>query len=201
MILHISYFYYNRFCIIYIKVDFKIFKKHNQVKSANQSDAHTVYQGTFSCSHKNDQNSQKILSTKWASLYKKEDWWAVWIGLIIFTLSLPSLTGAYIFGWVPVAKTWLDITQSLSAKLFNPWIGLIVSFIFLFFLLLPVNRFNGNKSKDWLKGFSIIFFTCWGIWILSNYSPVVKIIGSSEVGFIIALIAGIVVTNTLQIPS
>lgn len=137
----------------------------------------------------------------WSSLYKKEDWWAVWIGLTIFALSLPSYAGFYTLGWVPVAKPWLYISHALTTKLFNPWVGLIASFVFLALLLIPVTRFNGVKSKDWFKGFFVIFFAAWGIWILSNYAPVVKAIGSAEVGYIIALLVGIVVTNVTHLPS
>ncbi len=139
--------------------------------------------------------------SKWSSLYKKEDWWAVWIGLTIFALSLPSYFGLFTLGWVPAAKPWVDITQAVVTKVFNPWIGLLASFTFLALLLLPVNKFNGVKSTDWFKGFAVIFFVAWGIWILSNYAPLVKIIGSAEVGYIIALVIGIVATNVLKLPS
>ena len=37
--------------------------------------------------------------------------------------------------------------------------------------------------------------------LLSNYSPIVKVIGSAEAGYIIALVAGIVITNLIKIPS
>jgi len=99
--------------------------------------------------------------------------------LIIFALSLPSYFGVYILGWIPVAKPWTDISHALSTKVFDPWIGLVASFIFLSFIMLPVNRFNGVKSKDWFKGFFMIFFSSWIIWLLSNYSPIVKVIGSA----------------------
>jgi uncharacterized membrane protein YadS len=77
----------------------------------------------------------------------------------------------------------------------------VASFVFLALLLVPVTRINGIKTKDWFKGLFVIFFAAWGIWILSNYSPLVKVIGSAEVGYIIALVVGIVVTNIIQIPS
>jgi uncharacterized membrane protein YadS len=137
----------------------------------------------------------------WSSLYKKEDWWAVWIGLTIFALSLPSYFGIYLLGWIPVAKPWMDIGHALSTKVFDPWIGLIASFIFLALIMIPVNRFNGVKSKDWFKGFFVIFFTAWIIYLLSNYSPIVKVIGSAEVGYVIALLVGIAITNLFRIPS
>jgi len=137
----------------------------------------------------------------WSSLWKKEDWWAVWIGLAIFALSLPSYLGIFPLGWIPTAKPWSDISQALATKVFNPWIGLVATFIFLAILLTPVLKFNGVKPRDWFKGFFVIFFTAWTIWILSNYAPLVKVVGSAEVGFIVALLVGIVVTNVTQLPS
>ncbi|MFP3195806.1 MAG: hypothetical protein RXQ74_02960 [Caldivirga sp.] len=48
-------------------------------------------------------------SISWSSLWKKEDWWALWIGLLIFFLSLPGYYGVYLLGWVPrVAVPWMD---------------------------------------------------------------------------------------------
>ncbi len=137
----------------------------------------------------------------WSSLWKKEDWWAVWIGLVIFALSLPSYLGIFLLGWIPTAKSWTDIGQALATKFFNPWVGLIAQFFFLAILLAPALKFNGVKPKDWFKGFFVIFFSAWAIWIFSNYAPLVKVAGSAEVGFIVALLAGIAVTNLTQLPS
>lgn len=137
----------------------------------------------------------------WSSLWKKEDWWAVWIGLAIFALSLPSYLGIFPLGWIPTAKPWSDIGQALATKAVNPWIGLVASFFFLAILLTPALKFNGVKPRDWFKGFFVIFFTAWTIWILSNYAPLVKVAGSAEVGFIVALLVGMVVTNVTQLPS
>ena len=148
----------------------------------------------------NDNNEIKSVSS-WSSLYKKEDWWAVWIGLIIFGLSLPSYFGLFSLGWIPAAKSWSNIGHALTTKIFDPWVGLVASFVFLAVLLIPVNKFNGTRPKDWFKGFAVIFFTAWAIWILSNYAPIVKVMGSAEVGYIIALMVGIIATNVLKLPS
>jgi uncharacterized membrane protein YadS len=181
----------------------KIFRKRIESSRSNIEEVTTTNKPEDSLNANNDATRYVERSTRinWSSLYKKEDWWAVWIGLMIFALSLPSYVGFYTLGWVPVAKPWLDISHALTTKLFNPWIGLIASFVFLAVLLIPVTRFNGVKSKDWFKGFFVIFFAAWGIWILSNYAPVVKAIGSAEVGYIIALLVGIVVTNVIHLPS
>jgi|GEM_PF-4403145 hypothetical protein len=46
-------------------------------------------------------------------------------------------------------------------------------------------------------GFAVIFFSLWVIWLISNYSHIVKVIGSAEVGYVIALLAGIIIANFL----
>ena len=94
----------------------------------------------------NNNNASQVkrsVRINWSSLYKKEDWWAVWIGLTIFALSLPSYAGFYTLGWVPVAKPWLYISHALTAKLFNPWVGLIASFVFL------VSTVNTSYTVQW----------------------------------------------------
>ena len=42
-----------------------------------------------------DNASQKNIDWSW--LYKKENWWAVWIGLSLFFLSLPALGRIYLW--------------------------------------------------------------------------------------------------------
>ncbi len=46
----------------------------------------------------------------WSSLWKKEDWWAVWIGFVVLLLGaarwLPSL---------PQISKWADLTKSFPA--------------------------------------------------------------------------------------
>jgi|tagenome__1003787_1003787.scaffolds.fasta_scaffold18628615_1 hypothetical protein len=50
---------------------------------------------------------------------KKEDLWALWIGLAIFGLSIPSYLGMHILGRIPIAKPWTDISHTLSSKVFD----------------------------------------------------------------------------------
>ena len=132
----------------------KIFRKINENSRSKVEEVRTPPPQNNTADSLNPSNDvtryvERTIRINWSSLYKREDWWAVWIGLIIFALSLPSYAGFYTLGWVPVAKPWLYISHALTTKLFNPWIGLIASFVFLALLLIPVTRFNGVKSKDW----------------------------------------------------
>jgi hypothetical protein len=108
----------------------KIFRKRNENNDTKEVTKKNQPEDSLD-SHESSSYAEKSTSIKWSSLYKKEDWWAVWIGLTIFALSLPSYFGMFTLGWIPVAKPWTDISQALTTKVFNPWIGLFASFVFL----------------------------------------------------------------------
>src|SRR4051812_31752735 len=43
-----------------------------------------------------------------------EDWWAVWLGLLLVAIPLPILAGTDVLGWVVKANVWLDPAKALS---------------------------------------------------------------------------------------
>ena len=78
----------------------KIFRKRNENNDTKEVTKKKNQPSDSLDSHESSSSyAEKSTSIKWSSLYKKEDWWAVWIGLTIFALSLPSVL------WF--AHTWL----------------------------------------------------------------------------------------------
>src|SRR5207247_10746546 len=43
-----------------------------------------------------------------------EDWWALWIGLLVFALSLGTLAGADLLGWGVTTQVWLSPAKVLA---------------------------------------------------------------------------------------
>ena len=43
-----------------------------------------------------------------------EDWLSVWIGLLIFVLSLGVIAGSDILGWVVSTSVWTDLSKALG---------------------------------------------------------------------------------------
>src|SRR6266702_3370393 len=43
-----------------------------------------------------------------------EDWLSLWIGLLVFVLSLGVLVGADILGWVVTTSVWTDLSKALA---------------------------------------------------------------------------------------
>ena len=143
--------------------------------------------------------------TDWSALWKKDDWWALWIGLLLFFLSLPSLSGIYLLGWVPAGRSWVTVAGSLGFGASGPsspvaWVGLIGLWAFLLVILTPAARLTGVKARSWLGGFTVIFWISTLIWVGFFYAPIVSVVGSAELGFVFALIVGIVLANVPGLP-
>ena len=96
-------------------------------------------------------------SISWSSLWKKEDWWALWIGLLIFFLSLPGYYGVYLLGWIPnVNAPWMDplksvvvVEQLTMTKAYvglNPILSIVFFYLFLLAILTATARLWGIAS-------------------------------------------------------
>lgn len=127
----------------------------------------------------------------WSSLWKKEDWWAVWIGLLILLLGvakwLPSL---------PKIDKWTDVTKGFPAG--TGTIGpAILLFIFILVLTLVGVTFIGKSARRYVPGFLVVFgLSFLAMWI-GKYTPFVNW-GLETVLW--ALILGLVVSNLWRIP-
>ena len=68
--------------------------------------------------------------TEQKSQFNTEDWWAVWVGLLVFVLSLGAFAGLDPLGWVVSPRIWTDLGRSLGA--FSKNYAALNSFLSLF---------------------------------------------------------------------
>lgn len=116
-------------------------------------------------------------------------------------LSLPAYYKVYLLDWVPAGSSWSDnIEKAVVTKIANPWVGLLGTLVFLLLVLTPVMNLLGVKPRNWIRGFALIFALSWLVWIFAYYKPLIKIIGSSESGYVFALVLGIVLGNIKRLP-
>jgi uncharacterized membrane protein YadS len=148
-------------------------------------------------------------------LFKTEDWWAVWIGGLVFILSLFSLAGMDLLGWVVVPKMWLDVFQSIgpvSAKNYPSLSGigaLFVTYLVLLIVLTIGAKAIGLEIKKYVYGFTAIFWLTYVCVILGNYANIAanapgdikrfnltwSLRLTGEAGLIIALLVGLFISN------
>ena len=147
----------------------------------------------------------------WSSLYKKEDWWSLWLGMLIFFLCLAAAYGADIMGWVVSAKVWnATITPMGPASSNYAYLGSIGSLIVTYIVLLILTTIGaaamGWNVKKFVGGFTFIFFATWLCWIIGHnawiaatkpeaYGIPWSLHMTGEAGYIVALIVGLLIGN------
>jgi len=142
-----------------------------------------------------------------------EDWLSVWIGLLIFVLSLGVFVGADILGWGITTAVWTDLGKAL-APVSKAYAGLggIGSLVATYLFLLVVMTIGAAALKadlgKFVTGFTFVFWASYVCWIVGSWAYLaatadkLKAFGISwslnltaEAGFLVALIAGLVVGN------
>lgn len=145
-------------------------------------------------------------------LARSEDWWAVWLGLLIFVLGLGPIFGVDLLGWVAKQSVWVVFAKSISpiSSTYKGLSGFASAFLtFLFMLAITTAGSLAMKfdTKKFVIGFTIIYWIVFACMVLGNYAYIAatpdkqaafKIpwsMGLGEIGLIFALIAGLIIGN------
>jgi uncharacterized membrane protein YadS len=146
--------------------------------------------------------------------FNTEDWWAVYLGLLVFFLSLGSFVGLDIIGWVVSPKIWTEFSNSIGA--FSKNYAALASFLSLFLtyvaflVVLTIGAASlGLKLGKFVFGFTVIFWLTYICVIVGNFANIaantpgdIKKFNLSwslrltgEAGLIIALLVGLFISN------
>jgi uncharacterized membrane protein YadS len=142
-----------------------------------------------------------------------EDWLSVWIGLFIFVLSLGVFGDRDLLGWGVTTAVWTDPSTALRpvSKAYaglGGWGSLVATYVFLV-AVMSVGAV-ALKASLWkfIRGFTFVFWASYACWFLGSWayfaatSDKLKAFGipwslnlTSEAGFLVALIAGLLIGN------
>jgi uncharacterized membrane protein YadS len=149
------------------------------------------------------------------SWFATEDWWAVWLGLILVVIPLPLLAGVDALGWVAKANVWIDPDKSLTpfGKGYSAMPGavsLALTFLLVLGLVTLGAWMQGFNLARFVAGFTFVFGISYLCWLGGHYAYIAETpnnqakmgIGWSlgltgEAGYILALLAGLVIGNLL----
>ncbi len=153
-------------------------------------------------------------NTGGSKLFKIEDWWAVWLGLLVFFLGLgPVLFKTELLGWVVKTGAWVDITKALApvskayAKSMSGFTSLILTYLFMLAITTIGAAAMGSNVKRFIAGFTIIFWLTYACIIIGEYAYIsatpdkraaFKIpwsAGLGEMGLVFAMIIGLIIGN------
>src|SRR6266481_713863 len=145
-----------------------------------------------------------------------EEGLSVWLGLLIYLLALGVLVGADILGWVVTTSVWNDISKALApvSKAYAGigGIGALIATYCTFIVRVHVGAATLNADlKGFALSFSVVFWISYLCWIVGSYANFAVTMPAdmqkfgigwslkltNEGGFIVALIAGLVIGNFL----
>ncbi|MBF7084287.1 putative sulfate exporter family transporter [Desulfallas sp. Bu1-1] len=142
-------------------------------------------------------NKPATASGGWSDLYKKEDWWAVWLGIglvlaaILFWFSGSSikLIAFDIPGWTEFGA----VTAYLGSNLES----LILMFIVFTVLFSIAVKILGHKLSEFIPGFLIIFVMAVMVSIFGSWEWAKKYNLEAP---LVALGLGLIISNVLPVP-
>jgi hypothetical protein len=153
------------------------------------------------------------MTLRFDKLWRTEDWWAVWVGLLIFVLSLGALAGVDLLGWAAKFDVWRNAGKALR-PVSADYGGLpgLASLALTYVCLLALLSFGARALRAdvgrFAAGFSVIFWASAACLFLGHYAYIAATpdkqpalgIGWSlnltgEAGYILALIAGLLIGN------
>jgi uncharacterized membrane protein YadS len=143
-----------------------------------------------------------------------EDWLAVIIGFAIVGLSLATVWGHDLVGWVVSTSIWTDPGTALApvskayASLGGAGSALTTYLVLLAALSLGAAALRSNVAK-FAAAFTVVFWIGYGSWILGSNAHIAAVTPAdlkkfgidwslkltNEGGYVIALIAGLIIAN------
>jgi uncharacterized membrane protein YadS len=144
-----------------------------------------------------------------------EDWLSLWLGLAIFALSITVFFNIDLLGWCTKTSVWTKMgmafgpTSNSYASL-SGMASLLITYVFVL-LAVGIGAFLLKASlKRFIAGFSLVYWISIICWLLGHYAYIaatpdkLKSLGigwslnlTGEAGYIIALLAGLLVGNFL----
>ena len=142
-----------------------------------------------------------------------EDWWALWIGLFVFVVSLGTLIGKDPLGWGVATRVWLDISKATGpvSKAYEGMPGivaLLLTYVFMLAIMTVGAKALKFDVKEFAIGFTVIFWVSYVCWLIGNWAYIaatpnqLKGFGlrwalglTGEAGFVVALVAGLIFGN------
>jgi len=154
-----------------------------------------------------------------------EDWWAVWLGLIMFLAGLASLGGWDLVGWMVQYETWVwgDFSCSVNGggdctwlrmtgyEGWHPLVGLAVTYAIFTLLTCVGAAAQGLDVPRFFWGWTFLFVLAWLAWIVGHEAHFAATVNEFEdygidwglslgggFSYILALAIGLIIGNFIK---
>jgi len=132
-----------------------------------------------------------------SDLWKKEDWWAVWLGLgLVIAALLLCFAGSSIKSIAVSVPTWTEfstVTEFFAAQTGN----LILLFIVLLAIFSVSIKIMGHKLSEFIPGFLVLFILAIAVSVIGSWDLAQKYYFEAP---LVALFLGMVIGNFVKLP-
>lgn len=132
-----------------------------------------------------------------SELWRKEDWWAIWIGVAIVLASIALFESGASLRWLAVAPPkWSNVSQ-VVADLAGNWLRYAAQFAFWLTVFSVALRPLGVAFRRFAPSFALIYLATYAIFVAGQWS------GAAAYNLeppLLALFAGLMVANLSRVP-
>jgi uncharacterized integral membrane protein (TIGR00698 family) len=136
-------------------------------------------------------------SSVWRELIRKEDWWAIWIGLGLITVAVGLFAGGGSIQWIAVAPQkwshWADVAAQLHAH----GLQYLAQFGLWSVLFAIAASALGFQTRRFLPSFALIYVASAAIYLLGQWDEAAHYNLEPP---LVALALGLTVSNTVGVP-
>jgi uncharacterized integral membrane protein (TIGR00698 family) len=128
-----------------------------------------------------------------SNLYRKEDWWACWIGFIVLALCVVGLIGG-VYKVPKIGKWTSNPVAAFTGATLRGYLIMFIGLVIIYFIALKI---MGQKVKTFIPAFAVVFLIAM-LSVLIGNQKALKGLGLSYPLW--ALIIGLIISNTVGVP-
>jgi len=133
----------------------------------------------------------------WRELWKKEDWWAIWLGLILVTAAALLFANGSSLKWIAVAPAkWSHVDQLQTQLSADVW-RYVAQFVLWSVLLTSGAAAIGQRPAAFFPAFAVLYVVSVAIFALGAWDQASKYNLEPP---LVALALGLLVSNLVRLP-
>jgi uncharacterized membrane protein YadS len=137
------------------------------------------------------------LPARGGSFWKKEDWWAVAIGLGLIALAYALFTNGSSLAWLAVVPAKWTTFDQLSAHFAGNWQRYVAQFVLWLAVITASLSALGHRPRDTIPAFAFLYIVSVVIFALGQWAQAIKYNLEPP---LVALVAGLILANLNVLP-
>lgn len=133
----------------------------------------------------------------WREIFKKEDWWAIWLGLGIVLAGCALFASGGSLKWLAVTPAKWDSLAQLGADLAANYVRYVAQFLCWAVLFSIAVKVLGYKLSEFIPGFVFVYLISVAIFAAGQWTQANKYNLEPP---LIALVLGLVLSNAFGLP-